>query len=137
MSGILERFFQVALILTLMLLSANAGIFLFGELLTGESLTVQADPFGGISLVIADDSIRQSDVETTDPTQSLTTWLAVAAQLPLLLVGFQVILAHILDGIGLSLIGTFLLIIISLFQVVGISYLVWALISAFRGGGSP
>ena len=135
--SILSRFFQVSLLLTLMLLSANAGIFLFGEMLTGEKLIVQTDPFDGVSLIISDNSIKQVEAEATTPTQSLTTWLAVLGQLTLLAVGFQLILNHILVGIGLGLIGTFIIIIISFFQIFGMAYLVWALISAWRGGGSP
>ena len=135
--GILERFFQVAMLLTLMILSMNAAIFLFGETLTGESITVQTDPFDGVSLVISDSGVTQTETEASSPTQSLETWLAVLAQLASLVIGFQLVLLHILEPLGLGLIAAFIVIIISFFQILGTAYLVWALVSALKGGGSP
>lgn len=137
MSGILERFFQVAMLLALMIMSMNVAIALFGETLTGETINVEGDPFSGISIVISDSGVRQVEAEAATPTQSLETWIAVLTQIALLVGGFQLVLLHILRPVGLGLIASFIVIIISFFQILGTAYLVWALVSAWKGGGSP
>ena len=137
MSGILERFFQVALLLTLMTMSANAAIFFFGEALTGESFEVISNPFSDTSLVISDSQIKQVEAEAAQPTQSLATWISVLGQLAIFVAGLQLILLHILVPVGLGVIASFLVVILSFFQILGTAYLVWALVSAWRGGGSP
>ena len=135
--SVLESFFRIAMVLTIITLVINAGIVTFGEALTGETINVVSDPFLGVGIEISDSEIVQSDLGGDVPTQSLATWIAISAQVVLFVGGLQLILLHILTPIGLGTIAIFLATILSIFQLFGISYVIFALLSAWKGGGSP
>ncbi len=137
MSGILERFFQVALLLTLILFAMNASISVFGEVMTGEKLVITTQDISGVDLNLSTSVIQQTETPFTSATQDPDTWEFVLQQLQAVGFGYRPVFDRIFNSIGLELIGTFLINILTILQVVGVAYLFWALISAWRGGGSP
>jgi len=137
MSGILERFFQVTLLLTLILIAMNVSIVTFGEAMTGEDFMVDANVFGGVTPGVAASSVEQTESAKAKPTQDEATWETVIETARELIVGYRPVFGKIFDTIGLSIIGQFLIDIITMLQVVAFAYLFWAVISGFAGGGSP
>ena len=154
MAGILEKFFQIALLLTVMLLFMNIFLATFGYALTGDAtygesiyapVGVDTDEFlSGDPTSASGSEVWQQDSPTTIPTTNKTDWNSVWNQFVRLVYGFQTLVENISSNINPATIGdpaeqvgAAVIMIVNIIQIVGAAYIPWALISAWTGGGSP
>lgn len=150
--GVMEKFFQIALFLTVVLLGVNIFLSTFGYAMTGEDVfgenvygtALDANVLSGIPQDMTVDTTEQSGTTPETPTLEKDDWTKVWEQFQKLIVGWQTVLNHIFENIDDSTtgdaaeqVGLMIIYILSLFQIVGAAYIPWALLSAWKGGGSP
>lgn len=136
MSGVLERFFQISLVVCLMLFTINITLVQFGPAMVGDD-----EAFDAITDVCNTsseeyNSVKQTATEYNKPISKTPDWDCIFLQLLHYVDGYMHILDIIFFG-ELARIGAFLKLILGLFQAIGIAYIPFALWSAFVGGGSP
>lgn len=137
MAGILENFFKITMVLTIILMGINMNITFFGYAMTGDQITgLDYNAFGTGIQTTADDVIEQTSSEYETSQSTNLDWLTVFNVVSGIVAGYQIVLLHIFAG-DMITVGYFLVAILTMFQVIGAAYIPWALISAWRGGGSP
>jgi len=139
MSGILEKFFQIAVILTIFLILLNVSLIVLGNtLLNSSKYDEKIFQCTLVSVTGTEDSIEQTGTDQDSPQVSAGNWDQIQPCIGEMVTGYNNILKYLfpkeygLDGYAL-IIST----IITAMQVLALAYIPFALISAWRGGGSP
>ena len=158
--GVLERFFHITLMLTLILFAINFSLVTFGYAMTGD------DSFSGSQVVVNTldldnvggnvQPIQQVNTQYDVPATDVSGYDSLIKQAGNLFGGYRIIIWKIFADIepanscDLTFVGfdaecadtaekaaSMLLTLILMIQFIGFAYLPWALISAWKGGGSP
>lgn len=145
MAGILGKFFQISMLLTMLLLVINISLITFGASLTGDESLISGVVVQKIDTTSTTSSIiEQSSIEPTIPSGNIGGWSLIYEQMLDLSGPYQKVLGRIFDNIDPSSdsdsaeqTGDMIRGIIVLFSAFGLAYIPFALWSAFVGGGSP
>lgn len=158
MGGVLEKFFQISLVLTLVLFGMNAAILAFSGpflgvddpaklALTTSPLTTSNDLNVSDLNTAASNSEPQNVLQQissllTIPTFGLENWTAIHEAVIGLGGGYQAALRIVIEGIDpgnqeLVVISRMIRTIIFIINVFGLAYIPFALWSTFKGGGAP
>ena len=151
--GALQGFFQMCLVLTALLFAVNITLTSFGPTMTG----MTPDEFLGLDTNMSVDlntttsattsegksiwnvivgTIKQVTGDIAEAVIDITGWTTLNIILRGFVNGWSVILEKIFVD-ELEPIGSFLWLILNIIQVMGAAYLPFAILSAWKGGGSP
>lgn len=143
--GVLERFFQISFLLTFVLLIVNSFLTTFGYAMTGEMIVGLEDV--NTSSVIqgtSTNTVLQTSSEIGAPTTTNINWDYVWDKFVNLIGGYTKVLNHIFQNIdsahsgdAAEQVGNVIIFLLVILQVAGAAYIPWALLSAWKGGGSP
>ena len=162
MAGVLEGFFRICAVLMIMLLGANFFITAFGQPMTGEKFGVDLN-IGDFSIddneyydintstvkyfpnVSGSNVIEQSSSAFSKPIGEGSDWDKVTTIFAGFVAGWQQVVIKLFSEIGSTstehdqamAVGGTLIMIVTLFQLIGGAYILFALWSTFVGGGSP
>ena len=140
MSGILENFFKISLVLTIMVLGMN--VFLINVyptiMGTGDKQPLFACDLSGTGNIYQNQIEQQGD-NIGLPTTNNVTFDNIQVCLQEYVKGYDNVLYRIFgdDGLQFPQIAFSISVILSAFQVAGLAYIVFALASTLTGGGSP
>ena len=162
MAGVLEGFFRICLVLSIMLLGANFFITAFGEAMTGQgfgnnlnlgNFSIDDNVYYDVNIggvihtpnVSGSNVIEQSSSAFSKPIGEGSDWDKVTTIFAGFVAGWQQVVIKLFSEIGSTstehdqamVVGGTLIMIVTLFQLIGGAYLLFALWSTFVGGGSP
>ena len=158
--GVFERFFHITVMLTLILFAINFSLVTFGYAMTGD------DSFSGRQVAVNTldlgnvntdpQPIQQVGIQSDVPATDVSGYDSFIKQAGDLFGGYRIIIWKIFADIepanscDLTLVGfdskcadtaekaaSMLLTLILIIQFIGFCYLPWAVLSAWKGGGSP
>ena len=141
--SVLKNFFQMAVVLTMVLVGMNLFIVNFGQDLAGQTITLSQSCSTSDVNFSQDSSIKQTDTGQVTSTQSEANFGCLIEEINRMVFGYRQIFTSIFanidpaEGDTVERFGDILVAIITLIQVVGFVYLPWAMISAVLGGGAP
>lgn len=136
--SVLEKFFQVSLLLTVIILGVNIFLTAFGPSMTGDDLFETGESYlSGGAASTSGNVVEQQTSDITVPEPETSDWDNVWQQFLSLAIGFQLVVLKIFTEIGTPMFAIALAGIVTIFQAAGGAYIVWAIISAWKGGGSP
>ena len=147
--GVLEQFFRISVLLTIMIIGINGFLLTFGTSLIDKNFNigvVSTDPLTGEVSTSGTDRIEQKDVAERKPQNQNVNWDTMLESFNGMLFKYQVVVLQIFEDIDptqsgaddeVAQVGVLLISIITMFQILGAAYVGFAVITAFFGGGSP
>ena len=142
--GVLEKFFQIAMVLTVMVIAINGFLITFGPSLIGQNVQAGEQALTDGTSADITSTVQQQTVDRTTPASDQGNWGDVLTTFNRMFFEYQTVIGGMfenldptqtgdeLEGVGALIIG-----IISMFQIIGAAYIGFAVLSAFTGGGSP
>lgn len=153
MGTVLETFFRISMILTLIIIGMNVFISTFGHAMTGQNLSITTEHLNPERFVVINDEntfdvnytvnvygtsiIEQTTNVFVRPIVQIVDWAGTLGMFGDLAFGSQKVLLFIFVSIGAPEAGAALIVIITAIQMIGAAYIPFAILSAFTGGGSP
>ncbi len=142
--SVLEKFFQIAMLLTVMVIAINGFLITFGPSLIGESVQTGDQALKGGTSADTTSTVQQQTDDRTTPASDQDNWGNVLTTFNRMFFEYQTVIGGMFADLDptqtddeLENVGALIISIISMFQIIGAAYIGFAVLSAFTGGGSP
>lgn len=136
--GVLVHFFQISLVISMCMFVANGSIIVFGQALTGQ------DPIGVTDLNISSyintnaSQISSESTISSTPTFNPNDITTIRNFVIIMLGGVESVLLSIFSSYGMSnIIGYLIIAPLVAIKLIGIGYLLLAIIGTPLGGSTP
>lgn len=146
--SILAKFFQISLVLMIILMGINLSIVTVGYTMTGQDIGgnvgVTTIDLNAYNIDLNKMSVEQSDTESATSTIESSGWEDIVDGLYNLVYGYEKVFNFIFADIDPTTsedvseqIGRILVNIIQAFQTIGLVYGAFAIVAVLTGGGKP
>lgn len=142
--GVLEKFFQIAMVLTVMVIAINGFLITFGPSLIGPSVQAGNTALADGTVVDTTSTVEQATANIATPPSDQGNWGDVLTTFNRMFFEYRTVIGGMFANLDptqtedeLEGVGTLIISIISMFQIIGAAYIGFAVLSAFTGGGSP